>query len=141
MTPPEFPKGEKHRALGRGLDALLSPVATAPSAPTGNEVAFTCPIERIIPQSDQPRRHFDDQKLDELAQSIRANGVIQPVVVRRSSAKTPAGAEQFEIIAGERRWRAAQRAGLHEVPIFVRELSEARVFEAALIENEDRHLV
>ena len=89
MTPPEFPKGEKHRALGRGLDALLPDVASAPS---GKEQAFVCPIERIVPQTDQPRRHFDDQKLDELAQSIREHGVLEPLVVRRAPRDGSGGA-------------------------------------------------
>lgn len=139
MTPPEFPKGEKHRALGRGLDALLSPVATAPTAPTGNEVAFTCPIERIIPQSDQPRRHFDDQKLDELAQSIREHGVLEPLVVRRAPRDGSSGvSDRYQIIAGERRWRAAQRAGLRELLVVVKDVTPSNAFELALIENVQR---
>jgi ParB family chromosome partitioning protein len=136
MTPPEFPKGEKHRALGRGLDALLS---DAPAGPSGKEQAFTCPIERIIPQTDQPRRHFDDQKLDELAQSIREHGVLEPLVVRRAPRDGSSGAsDRYQIIAGERRWRAAQRAGLRELLVVVKDVSPSNAFELALIENVQR---
>jgi ParB family chromosome partitioning protein len=137
MTPPESSKGDKHRALGRGLDALLS---AAPSAPAAvNEQAFTCPIERIVPQSDQPRRHFDDQKLDELAQSIREHGVLEPLVVRRAPRDGSGGAsDRYQIIAGERRWRAAQRAGLRELLVVVKDVSPSNAFELALIENVQR---
>ncbi len=96
---------EKRRALGRGLDALL-PAAPAASN-YGDKSVFACPIEKIVPQKGQPRQRFDAQKLDELAQSIREHGLIEPLVVRRVP-----GADQFELIAGERRWRALQRAGL-----------------------------
>jgi ParB family chromosome partitioning protein len=136
MTPPEFPKGEKHRALGRGLDALLPDIA---SAPTGKEHAFICPIERIVPQTDQPRRHFDDQKLDELAQSIREHGVLEPLVVRRAPRDGSGGAtDRYQIIAGERRWRAAQRAGLRELLVVVKDVTPSNAFELALIENVQR---
>ncbi len=137
MTPPEFPKGEKHRALGRGLDALLS---DAPLLPTGKEQAFNCPIERIVPQTDQPRRHFDDQKLDELAQSIREHGVLEPLVVRRAPNDGSGGGatDRYQIIAGERRWRAAQRAGLRELLVVVKDVSPSSAFELALIENVQR---
>jgi ParB family chromosome partitioning protein len=138
MTPPESPKGEKHRALGRGLDALLSAAPSPPPVATG-EQAFTCPIERIVPQSDQPRRHFDDQKLDELAQSIREHGVLEPLVVRRAPRDGAGGAaDRYEIIAGERRWRAAQRAGLRELLVVVKDVSPGNAFELALIENVQR---
>lgn len=124
------------RGLGRGLDALL-PVR-APATPEraagayGDNNVFSCPLERIVPRRDQPRQHFDDAALDELAQSIREHGVIEPLVVRRK------GEGQFEIVAGERRWRAAQRAGLREVMVVVRDVSTRDAYELALIENVQR---
>ncbi|HVR20850.1 MAG TPA: ParB/RepB/Spo0J family partition protein [Polyangiaceae bacterium] len=124
------------RGLGRGLDALLpvrapaTPERPAASAYEGN--VFTCPLERIVPRRDQPRQHFDDAALEELAQSIREHGVIEPLVVRRK------GPDEFEIIAGERRWRAAQRAGLREVLVVVRDVSTRDAYELALIENVQR---
>jgi ParB family chromosome partitioning protein len=141
----------KRRALGRGLAALI-PEAAAPPAPAtspghaapidghGNGVAatrsdglFLVGIEEVHPGPHQPRKTFDDERLDELAESIRTQGIIQPLVVRRS----PSGSG-FELIAGERRWRAAQRAGLHEVPVVVREVAERQAFEMALVENLQR---
>jgi ParB family chromosome partitioning protein len=92
---------------------------------------FECPIEKIVPQKGQPRQHFDKVGLDELAQSIREHGLIEPLVVRKQG-------DRYEIIAGERRWRAAQRAGLHEVLVVVRDLSTKEAFELALIENVQR---
>jgi len=125
------------RGLGRGLDALL-PVKSTP-APARGEVGygegnvFTCAIDKIVPQKGQPRQHIDSEKLDELAESIRQHGVIEPLVVRRRP-----GHDDFEIIAGERRWRAAQKAGLHEVMVVVREVSAREAYELALIENVQR---
>jgi ParB family transcriptional regulator, chromosome partitioning protein len=127
------------RGLGRGLDALL-PVRTPPAAsPADRPVAtygegnvFMCALERIAPRRDQPRQHFDNAKLDELAQSIREHGVLEPLVVRKRSEG------QFEIVAGERRWRAAQRAGLREVMVVVRDVSTRDAYELALIENVQR---
>jgi ParB family chromosome partitioning protein len=116
----------KRRALGRGLDALL------PAAPTPAGV-FTCPLERIVPQRGQPRQHFDPQKLDELAASIRTHGLLEPLVVRR----TAEGAT-FELVAGERRWRALQRAGAREALVVVKDVSAKDAFELALIENVQR---
>jgi ParB family chromosome partitioning protein len=120
---------DKRPALGKGLSALI------PDVP---EAARTSPIEvdidRLAPNTFQPRSQVDETRLDELAQSIRSNGVIQPIVVRQTG-------ERFEIIAGERRWRAAQRAGLQRVPIVVRELAPGReqaLLELALIENIQR---
>jgi ParB family chromosome partitioning protein len=122
--------GNKKRALGRGLDALLP---TRPSPPTPSDRAyFICAIEKVAPQRGQPRRHFDSKALDELAQSIREHGILEPIVVRK------AGADSFEIIAGERRWRASQRAGLKEVPVVVKDVSDRDIFELALIENVQR---
>ena len=122
----------KRRALGRGLDALLP--AAQPAAPSyGDRSVFSCPVEKIIPQKGQPRQRFDTQKIDELAQSIREHGLIEPLVVRRVP-----GADQFELIAGERRWRALQRAGLHEAIVVVKDVSPEAAFELALIENVQR---
>lgn len=122
------------RGLGRGLDALL-PVKREPPTITGQHYGqgnvFECPIEKLVAQQHQPRQHFDKDRLDELAQSIREHGLIEPLVVRRRG-------EQFEIIAGERRWRAAQRAGLREVLVVVRDVSTKDAFELALIENVQR---
>lgn len=124
----------KRRALGRGLDALLPGGAPAPApvAPAQPRDVNSARIEELHPTEGQPRHLFDDAKLEELAQSIRELGVLEPILVRKRSAGG------FQIIAGERRWRAAQRAGLHEVPVVVRELSDAAAFEAALVENLQR---
>ncbi|MEO5586693.1 MAG: ParB/RepB/Spo0J family partition protein [Novosphingobium sp.] len=133
----------KPTALGRGLGALLGetrreePLVTAPSNGTdeGGKVSeglALLPVSAIEPHPEQPRRHFDDAALDELAASIAARGVIQPIIVR------PHGAGRWQLIAGERRWRAAQRAQLHEIPAIVRDLSEREVMALALIENLQR---
>ncbi len=115
------------KALGRGLGALLS----AEGAATATEDANEFPIDRIDPSALQPRVHFDDAKLEELAQSIRANGVVQPLLIR------PKG-DRFELIAGERRWRAAQLAGLTKIPAVLRDVSDDKILELALIENIQR---
>ena len=124
------------RALGRGLEALLpsSPKpASAPRGPRGpRDGVMVCPIERIKPRRDQPRRRFDKEALEELAQTIREYGVLQPIVVRRNSD------DSFEIIAGERRWRAAQKAGKKQVPVVVKDVSPDTAYELALIENLQR---
>jgi ParB family chromosome partitioning protein len=128
---------EKKRALGRGLDALLPTVATisTPSgASYGDRSVFTCPIEALHPQKGQPRQHMDGARLDELAASLKEHGLIEPLVVRRS----PSSPDRFEIIAGERRWRAAQRAGLKELLVVVKDVSPNTAFELALIENLQR---
>lgn len=133
----------KPTALGRGLGALLGetrreePLVAAPgNGEDGNgnvsEGLALLPVSAIEPHPEQPRRHFDDAALDELAASIAARGVIQPVLVR------PHGAGRWQLIAGERRWRAAQRAQLHEIPAIVRDLSEREVMALALIENLQR---
>jgi ParB family transcriptional regulator, chromosome partitioning protein len=115
------------KALGRGLGALLSAEGTA----TATEDASEIPIDLIEPSPLQPRTVFDEAKLAELARSITANGVVQPVLVRRRG-------DRFELIAGERRWRAAQIAGLARVPAVVRSVSDDKVLELALIENIQR---
>jgi ParB family chromosome partitioning protein len=130
---------EKRRALGRGLDALL-PDAPAPATAVGKESVFTCPIERIVPQRGQPRQRFDDERLAELAQSIREHGLLEPLVVRRAAqdGSGAPGMDRYEIVAGERRWRAAQRAGLRELLVVVKDVSPKDAFELALIENVQR---
>lgn len=122
--------GEPRRVLGRGLDALL-PVATANAASRVEQEYQRVPIERIRAQRDQPRKHFDEAALDELAASIKNQGMIQPLIVRRVG-------DEFEIVAGERRWRAAQRAGLREVPVVIKEVTPSAAFEMALVENLQR---
>jgi len=121
----------KRRALGRGLDALLP--AMPPAQAYGDKNVFTCPVEKIVPQKGQPRQHFDTKKLDELAQSIREHGLIEPLVVRRVPAS-----DRLELVAGERRWRALQRAGLREALVVVKDVSAKDAFELALIENVQR---
>jgi ParB family chromosome partitioning protein len=111
------------RALGRGLSALLPPAETEDAGRLRE-----LPTESLVPNPQQPRRHFDQQALEELAASIRASGVLQPLVVR------PRGT-QYEILVGERRWRAAQQAGLARVPAIVREASDAEALELGLVEN------
>jgi len=126
------------RRLGRGLDALLpSTPAKAPQSQPQQLAAaaangFKAKIEELHPNRGQPRTRFDDSALEELANSIKTLGVLEPILVRRRAAGG------FEIIAGERRWRAAQLAGLHDVPVYVHEFTEDRAFEAALVENLQR---
>ncbi len=125
----------KKRGLGRGLEALLGPKA-AEEAPAlearPGDTLRTLPIDALAPGKYQPRRHMDPAKLTELAESIRVQGVIQPIVVRQLPDRT------FEIIAGERRWRASREAGLAEVPVVVREVDDRTVVAMALIENIQR---
>lgn len=125
----------KRRALGRGLDALLpaAPSKAPAVANYGEKSVFSCAIEKLTPQKGQPRQHFDNDKIDELAASIREHGLLEPLVVRRVS-----GSDKFEIIAGERRFRASQRAGLHEVLVVVKDVSPKSAFELAIIENVQR---
>lgn len=126
------------RGLGRGLDALLgitpaesAPAAAAPTTP--DQGLRTMPVDLIQRGRFQPRVHFDQAALQELADSIREQGIVQPIVVRRVP-----GQDRFEIIAGERRWRAAQLAGLHEVPVIVRNVDDRTAMSVALIENIQR---
>lgn len=113
--------------MGRGLNALLSTV----SSPADNEEVLEVELDLIRPNRQQPRTHFDEARLEELAQSIRTSGIIQPLLVRRLGGL-------FELIAGERRWRAAQLAGLPRVPAIVRDIPDDRILELALIENIQR---
>ena len=123
----------KKRGLGRGLDALLGGDGdAAPSVLAQEGELRTLPIQQIQPGKYQPRRHWNDEALDELAASIKAQGLIQPVVVREL------GKHSYELIAGERRWRAAQRAQMSEIPALIKQVSEAAVPAMALIENIQR---
>jgi ParB family chromosome partitioning protein len=126
---------EGRRGLGRGLSALLDEVESA-STPEGRRAAgvLDVPIEFIRPNPEQPRRSFAADELEELADSIRERGILQPILVR----PTPGQANDYQIIAGERRWRAAQKAGLRAIPALVRDLADQEVMEVALIENIQR---
>lgn len=121
----------KKGGLGRGLSALLEEMGSAaPSAEAKG--ASSLPVGLIDANPRQPRRHFDEVALNELADSIRIKGVLQPILVR------PATGGRYEVVAGERRWRASQIVGLHEIPVIIRPFSEADGFEAALVENIQR---
>ena len=125
-----------NRGLGRGLSALMADVAPNVDTDQNDSPAksdLTVPIEAVFPNPDQPRRSFDDAALQELAESIREKGIIQPIVVRLAKKDG-----QYEIVAGERRWRAAQRAKLHQVPVVVRSFSDQEMLEVAIIENIQR---
>ena len=124
----------KRRGLGMGLSALLGGGPESVGTEGERAGAQTVPIEFLRPSPLQPRRRFDEAELEALAGSIRERGILQPLLVRPSTS----GAAGYEIVAGERRWRAAQRAGLHEVPAVVRELSDLETLELALIENIQR---
>ena len=138
----------KRRNLGRGLSALLGEIAVGvddgpgPAASggaggageAGHRAVRSLPIERLKPGKYQPRRHFDDETIGDLVDSIRHKGIISPLVVRPH----PTEPETYEIICGERRWRAGQRAGLHDVPVVVRNLSDREALEVALVENLQR---
>jgi ParB family chromosome partitioning protein len=124
---------EKRPALGRGLSALI-PDSPAPSAAAPSERTLEIDTDLLRPNRFQPRTQMDDERIEELARSIQSNGIIQPIVVRR----VPGEAHAYEIVAGERRWRAAQRAGLLKVPAAVREIPESRLLAVALIENIQR---
>ncbi|HQX91392.1 MAG TPA: ParB/RepB/Spo0J family partition protein [Thermomonas sp.] len=131
----------KKRGLGRGLEALLGPKAAA-SAPVleaqPGEALRSLPVDAMVPGKYQPRRTMDEAKLDDLAASIKAQGVIQPIVVRERLGADGKGGRTYEIIAGERRWRASQRAGLSDVPVVIREVDDRTVVAMALIENIQR---
>jgi len=116
----------KRPALGRGLGALIPG-----GSPSERKGVMNLGIEEIRPNRAQPRRHFDEAHIEELAESIRSKGVLLPLIVRRAS-------EGYVLVAGERRWRAAQKAGLRELPVMVREVTDKEAFEIALIENIQR---
>lgn len=129
MSVEPLPLRRKAPGLGRGLSALLGEVEREPGASDNGVREIS--IADISPHPDQPRRHFDEDALAELAASITLRGVLQPIVVR------PVG-NKFQIVAGERRWRAAQRAQLHQIPAIIREYDDGTVLEVALIENIQR---
>ncbi len=128
-------KQEKKRGLGRGLSALMSDVSIEHSRDEGGEkgaAVETLPIEWIRPNPDQPRKRFDAEEMDELVASVREKGIIQPLIVRQLAEN------DFQIVAGERRWRAAQAAKLHEIPVVLRDFTDLEVLEIAIIENIQR---
>jgi len=139
----------KRTGLGRGLEALLGPSASAPAAvaippapdaparPPG-ETLTTLDVDLLVRGAYQPRLDMHLESLEDLAASIRAQGVIQPIVVRPLAGRGPGGAPRYEIVAGERRWRAAQMAGLQSVPVVVREIPDSAAIAMALIENIQR---
>ena len=122
-----------HSRLGRGLASLIGDVGEETSAPEPARKPRRAPIENLIANPRNPRRAFTEAELNELAESIRERGIIQPIVVREHG-----GPGHFEIVAGERRWRAAQRAGLHEVPIAIVDATDVQSLEFAIIENVQR---
>ncbi len=126
-----LPQTSRKPALGRGLGALLADARTPSEKGQGGSGASTLPIDQIHADRANPRRSFDEAALEELAQSLKHQGVLQPILVRRDG-------RGYRIIAGERRWRAAQRAGLKELPVIVREASDAEAYELALVENIQR---
>lgn len=128
---------KRRPALGRGMAALLSnapppsSVVAMPAPAVPGRAVLALPIEAVERNPDQPRKHFEEARLEELAASIREHGIIEPILVRREGGS-------YRILAGERRWRAAQRAGLQEIPVIVREASDREAFELALVENLQR---
>ena len=124
----------KKRGLGRGLSALLGDKTDEYASLDRVRLTKSVPIEFLHPGAAQPRRHFNDDAIAALVDSVREKGVLQPLLVRRHPAKTNA----YEIVAGERRWRAAQKAGLTEVPVVIKELDDSEALELALIENIQR---
>lgn len=123
------------RGLGRGLSALMADIEIEPAAPDAAKPGrMLLPIEQITANPNQPRRSFDQDALQELAESLRARGVLQPLIVRPH----PDDPALFQIVAGERRWRAAQMAQLHELPVIIRDFSDTEMLEVAIIENIQR---
>jgi ParB family chromosome partitioning protein len=132
MSPADPPR----KGLGKGLSALLggAPTAAGSGAPAGPRAATLVPVASIEPGRYQPRRVFDPDEIAGLADSIRTQGVLQPILLRRLDGEPP----RYEIVAGERRWRAAQAAQLHDIPAVVKDLSDREALEAALVENLQR---
>jgi ParB family transcriptional regulator, chromosome partitioning protein len=128
-------KSNRTRGLGRGLSALMADVTPGTGeGESPRRADLRLPIEKLLPNPDQPRRSFNDMALDELAASIRERGIIQPLIVRAD----PRVEGSYQIVAGERRWRAAQRAQLHDVPVILRNYTDTEVLEVAIIENIQR---
>ena len=121
----------KRKTLGKGLNALFPDINSVMEEEIKGNVTNLCDIEAIRPNPYQPRRSFDPEKIEELAASLRSSGIIQPLVVRKSF-------DGYELIAGERRWRAAFKAGLREVPIIIKEVPDDQVLKLSLIENLQR---
>jgi ParB family chromosome partitioning protein len=129
----ETPLKRRPSGLGRGLSSLLGEVAQeAPVSGAARSGIQMIAVGSIEPHPDQPRRHFDDDALAELAESIGSRGLIQPIVIR------PQGGNRFQIVAGERRWRAAQKARLHEVPVIIRDFDDQETLEVSILENIQR---
>ena len=128
----------KSRGLGRGLSSLMGDLNNEPL--TSNDISESqtleklVPVEKIYPNPKQPRKSFQEEKLIELANSIKTKGIVQPLIVRKKKGTK----ESFEIVAGERRWRAAQRAQIHELPVIIKEFTDIEVLEIAIIENVQR---
>ena len=131
-------KKGKPRGLGRGLSSLMGDITKEPITSGVNSENQTdeklVPVEKIYPNPNQPRKSFQEEKLIELANSIKTKGLVQPLIVRKKKGTK----ESFEIVAGERRWRAAQRAQIHELPVIVKDFSDIEVLEIAIIENVQR---
>ena len=128
----------KSRGLGRGLSSLMGDLKNEPLTSNENSESQTIeklvPVEKIYPNPNQPRKSFQEEKLIELANSIKTKGIVQPLIVRKKEGTK----ESFEIVAGERRWRAAQRAQIHELPVIIKEFTDIEVLEIAIIENVQR---
>ena len=128
----------KSRGLGRGLSSLMGDLNNKPLNSNENSESQTIeklvPVEKIYPNPNQPRKSFQEEKLIELANSIKTKGIVQPLIVRKKKGTK----ESFEIVAGERRWRAAQRAQIHELPVIIKEFTDIEVLEIAIIENVQR---
>ncbi len=124
----------RHKGLGRGLSALLGDEADEYASVDRSNNAKELPIEYLEPNPDQPRRTFKEEDLADLTASIREKGVLQPVLVRRLEGEI----DRYQIVAGERRWRAAQKAALHNIPVIIKDLNDAETLEIALIENVQR---
>ena len=128
----------KSRGLGRGLSSLMGDLNNEPLTSNENSESQTIeklvPVEKIYPNPNQPRKSFQEEKLIELANSIKTKGIVQPLIVRKKKGTK----ESFEIVAGERRWRAAQRAQVHELPVIIKEFTDIEVLEIAIIENVQR---
>ena len=124
----------RQRGLGKGLAALLGESVEQAGSEAREGALLSVPIEHLAPHPNQPRQRFDEAEIESLAASIREKGIVQPLVVRPADG----GDTPYQIVAGERRWRAAQRAGLHELPALVRHLSDAESIEIALVENLQR---
>ena len=121
---------KKKKRLGRGLDALLTSTSPAENTVAESNATGSLPIEQLQPGEYQPRTRMDEESLQELAASIKSQGIIQPILVR------PVVGGRYEIIAGERRWRASTAAGLKQVPVIIRNLSDLETLEISIVENE-----